>query len=295
MWKDRKEIIREYYIHKERVKKLKTRFYFLNEYILSPSIITLSARPSVGKSLLCDQIGHEMIANGFRWLSFQLELSSYETIKRELICNNVSKKDIENYLLNTMNVPVDVVEFASISSLDGILNRYRNEHPDDAIFVSIDHLFLINGTDNGKNLQPVFQILVKYKKMGMYFLVLSHLKRELYTSERIKNGSINNLIFESDVYMSDVVLQYADYSIGMDAPYRRGIMEYGPNKIKVDKDDYMLICLKNRNGNRQMFNYKQDKNLQFKEVKTYEDIYISIPLESRSQSITEDVNDELIF
>lgn len=274
-WKSKLQQITEYYRAISNVRDLNTSFKFINDNIKSPSIISISARPSVGKSLLLDQIGHDFVNNGFRWLSFQLELTSYEIIRRELIYFNIPESKKELYLEKVLNKPIDVVESVSINNLYSIVNAYRNYYPDDKILITVDHLFLIHGCDNGKNLQPIFTEFVKFKKMGMYVIFTSHLKRDIYLPDRCKPAHVNNQIFENDIYMSDNILQYADFSIAMDMPFRRGIPIYGPSKIQIQPNDVLLTVLKNRNGERYVYHYERLNNLTYVYKDTYNDTGVS--------------------
>jgi len=256
-------VIREYYEVLNKTDRLNTQFKIIDDNVLFPSIVSISARPSVGKSLLVEQIGHAFVRNKFRWLSCQLELSPYEIIKREIVYNNVSKNNVNNYFIKTLNNPIDVVEMLSINNLYHTVDRYRQQYPNDKILVTIDHLFLIAGTENGKNLQPVFSDLVKLKKQGIYLIVLSHLKRDIYLPERCKEGHVNNRILENDIYMSDTILQYCDLSFAMDIPYRRGITLYSDAKVPVKKNNIIFSTLKNRNGDRLTYLYEINENLNF--------------------------------
>lgn len=291
LWKNRESVIREYYLTLKNLKNINTSFKFINDNIHGPSINSISARPSIGKSLLVDQIGHEFVKNKFRWLSLQLELTSYDVIKRELIYSNIPANKKEIYFQNVLNEPIDVIENININNLFDTISSYMNYYKGQDILVTIDHLFLVVGCDNGKNLQPIFSALVKLKKMGAYIIVLSHLKRDVYLPERCKQGHVNNQIFENDVYMSDTILQYSDFSVAMDIPMRRGIKIYGPNKIPVNPNDIVISTLKNRNGSRYSYLYHLNDNLTYSYLQRLDDSGMSVSITINDKQQEEDFDD----
>jgi len=298
LWKNRVNVITEFYQALKNIKRLNTSFKIINDNVLSPSIIAICARPSVGKSLLVDQIGHEFVNSGFRWLSFQLELDSYTAIKRELKYSNVPYEQKEKYLESTLNLPIDVVESVNVDNLYNILYEYKKAYPTSDVLVSIDHLFLIGGTDYGKKLAPIFDTIIKFKKLGFYFIVVSHLKREIYLPERCKQGHPNNQIFESDVYMSDLIIQNTDLALAMDIPFRRGINLYSKNKISVGENDVMINTLKNRSvGKRSLYHYVRNEDLTYKFVNEYDDSGTVTPIKIEKPMPEDDdnFNDDEIF
>lgn len=81
------------------------------------------------------------------------------------------------------------------------------------------------------------------------FIILSQLNRAILHPDRCENGSYGNAIIESDFWGADALLQHCDLLIGIDAPAKRKITEYCPERYIIDDPNILALhYLKVRNG-----------------------------------------------
>lgn len=263
--KSRKEIIDEYLLEKNCRFELNTGDYILDKYIKTFSIITIVSRPSIGKTTYKDQLCTKLVEYGWVWLDFQLEMTPYEIIRRELIR---AGEDENSYLSQTASLPIYTVNEASAEDVYLESKRLRSQYSSEPMVVSIDHCLAVRGTENGKRLHDLMMSVVRVKReLFALVILISQLNREVMKSDRITEGTFENMIFESDIYMSDILYQYSDILIAIDNPFKRRIRNYTHLNLKCDINDYYFYILKNRfSPENNMLHYKME-NLTFKFVK----------------------------
>lgn len=269
-WKTRKECISEYISSLRKTNKYNTGFIFFDNFVKDSRIITIVGAPGSGKTLLKDQFCGELLKYGYYWLDFQLEMPIPEIIKRELIYNDsiTDKEKRKEYLEKTKDINhfmVDeVVNVAQIENLiSDFITMYEINGSSKKLLVSIDHALIVSGMDNGKRLDELMKSMVNVKKKtDAMIVILSQLNREIDIEGRTKQGSIQNYITRKDIYMSDALVQYSDMVLALDNPYERGILEYGPTRELIEKNDIIIRHIKNRMGICSMYKYKL-KNLKY--------------------------------
>jgi len=269
----RKDSIRTFTEYARNLSFVNTNYRFLKDVLNFPSIISIVARPQWGKTLLKDQLCMDLYYQNRNnqdintkikgWLDFQLEMPIYEKIKRELKfmgVDTLNLKDIENKvkMLPDENWST-ITEIRSISELEYYAMKEYTETGKNLI--SVDHALII--TKAGTEMQSLFEALVTLKKNGIYSIVLSQLRRDIGSDERCKNGSNKAKIYESDIYNSDILMQYSDIVIYIDRPDLRNINIYSSAKIPFSDKECIIGMLKNRFGELKHYKYKINNNLLF--------------------------------
>lgn len=255
--------------------------------IESHSIYTISSRPGVGKTLISNTLGKNLILNNKKEklyvLHFQFEMLGRNIAIREL--SNYSQKNMKyihsangiisendlNILKNYVDLQSERKEFIIDANLSvrqimlTILNFFEIEMKSKGkLIVTIDHTLLVKRDKNERDKQQTLENLAVEmtelkNKLPVTFIVLSQLNRTIDDSERQRPGMLSNYPIDSDIYGSDYLQQCSDVMVAFNRPAKYNLAIYGPDKfILTSKDKFLLAAhiLKNRFGELEIQWYK---------------------------------------
>lgn len=249
------------------------------------SLTIIGGRPSIGKTLIKDQIITDAfkINKGevFRVLDFSLEMIQRVSAVREYsrylgksykyLCSADGKLTDEDlkmcweYAKKRVDYPIDIVEEPpTTNEFKQIVVRYMEHHRDKETgkfvntIVAVDHSLLIRRSTFEKNridaLYNLGDVLTELKrKYPIAFIVLTQLKRETDDPKRNENKKYGNYILPSDIAGADALLQHADTVVGINRPREQAIKWYGPEGHFIESKSIMVMhFLKCRNGDKRM-------------------------------------------
>ena len=234
-------------------KKLpKTGFDFIDSHLgcLLPSDVVLISSPSgTGKTTIAQKIKKNLLdvnlnpsAVNYAYIDFSLEMKVFNLIMRgtsellnkkksEVLFNEFTeeeKKQVKLYYesLNDerqflSQVPPSPQEF--YKEVDEFLIKHKEK---EAIFINIDHVLLLKGSDKKKVLEDVCEQInqLKLKHKNAYFLLISQNNRQIYNRIAEKN----NLAAPNptDVFGSSFLDQLCSFNIILYNPFKAGIKDY---------------------------------------------------------------------
>lgn len=250
-----------------RYHVLRTKYEFLDNLLDGPSIISIVARPQIGKTILLDLLVKDIISRNEHIhgvLMFQLEMTAADIVQRDMIRLGLNYKDKEHiiryikYIEEKMSNIHIIDQCGNINDMYNTAIQYIKEKG--MCIIGIDHALILS--QGAKDMHALYNALVNLKKAGAYVFVLSQLNREIMSEKRIKDQSNLAKVYETDIYGSDVVMQYSDVVIALDRPYLRGINIYGKEGIIVESDSLIIRYLKNRKGHLGLYKYKLMPNFE---------------------------------
>ena len=118
------------------------------------------------------------------------------------------------------------------------VNQFVKDNQDkEAIFITIDHIGLLAGTEKTKVIAETVEFINKIKLTynNVYFLVLSQLNRDIL--KRTEEKSNTAFPRSSDIFQSSTINQIASFSVIVHQPYRLNITEYG----KINPEFYSYL------------------------------------------------------
>ncbi len=230
--------------------------------LLPNEIVAIAGSSGGGKTFELQRVKNNIMdvnlnpdANDFVWLDNSLEMKLISNIIRDL--NTKLKKSKRKILLEEFTDEEKLlVEDYYKNLTDG--RFYINEEADDAatfeegcrefldfhkdkkgVFISIDHIALQRGSNDGKKntIDDIIEAINRIKKdyPNVYFIILSQLNRGILG--RTKEKDAIAMPNRSDLYQSDTIFHIADYVYVSHNPNRLGINLFS----KVNKEVYSYL------------------------------------------------------
>lgn len=246
-----RDLAENYLNNLHNVQPIRSKYKFMDRLIDSPAIISIVARPQTGKTMLKDLIIEDLLDKNKDLMpaayDFQLELTKTEIMKRFMYRKGLDPYNEQHVRIAAQHLDHRIIFNNSASDIDSFMReatQYIKAYPNSII--AIDHaLILSNG---GELMSALYKRLVELKKLNAYIIVLSQLNRNIVSEKRVKDESNMAKIYESDIYGSDVIMQYSDIVIALDRPALRGISIYSKAAIPCHQNTLFVQFLKNRNS-----------------------------------------------
>lgn len=270
------EIAQEYLDNLHNTRPIRSKYKFMDMLVDGPSIISIVARPQTGKTMVKDLIVEDLLDKNKEYISmaydFQLELTKAEIMKRFMYRRGLNPYNEQHVKAAIKHLDNHIIFNNNASDIDSFMReatQFIKAYPNSII--SIDHaLILSNG---GELMSILYKKLVELKKMGAYIIILSQLNRNIVSEKRVKDSSNMAKIYESDIYGSDVIMQYSDIVIALDRPALRGISLYTKSAIPCNINTLFIQFLKNRNAPiLGWYQYELTANMNIQEVSILHDI-----------------------
>jgi len=317
-----KELVR---ISKDGINYYKTKYEFLHNRIPvnHGSVITISARPGHGKSILKQAITFDLIKQNpdRRWLiiNYQLDMPTLVELKtdmvRERIIPNkdypITEKEaiefknrfpqISSYkIFDSVNSVEDIYIWSSsiIKTIEGKLGNDANKL---SVIVSVDYASKVPSKERNYTLDLLMNKCTELrKKHNVIFLMLAQLNRTVMEDKRRKDGSYLNRIMDLDLYGSDAFIQHSDMVLALDVPAKRGIVNWSEQEIPVSNKTVIITHLKDREQNSPETNIYEQYNYDYVFVDKIDDEPKTILAKTYNQNneeqetnITEYIDDEI--
>jgi replicative DNA helicase len=193
-------------------------------------------------------------ANDYVWLSYSLEMRYLSTIirdvkeltgksKRNILTQEFTdeeKKLVEDYYKSRTDgrffIEEEVIE---PNEFRRGLTEFLEAHKDKAaVFVSIDHIALVKGSEKKGAVDATVEIINELRKVykNTYWIILTQLNREI--EKRIQEKSILAKPVRGDIFQSDTMYHISDYLYVSHNPYALGIKDF--LKVNVKQYDYLI-------------------------------------------------------
>lgn len=244
------EKIKLYAFKKGNVKPIKTNRPYLQEPwggLLPKTCIVIGGHSSSGKSYELDTIMSDVFdpdinpnASNFAWLNFSLEMPLFSLMVRKLSRDmGISKRDVlledwSNDKMSQMKPHLDkwmdgryflVDQSITADEYFRLVDDFCMENKSkDALFISIDHLVLMDS--DGNTTSSIASVLrhtntLKLKHHNVYFIYLSQMSPAFFT--RVNERDARSFPREGDFYYSSQLAQVSDYSVVITAPESLGV------------------------------------------------------------------------
>jgi hypothetical protein len=228
--------------------------------LLPGDVMLFSGLSGHGKSELLFQLKDKILseeineeADQYVFFDNSLEMKIFNIILRGLHSRTDKKKS--EILFNEFNDDDKVIAkkyFESLQDERQFVNqtpstalefyegsrKFLQEHKDKkAVFITIDHILLLSGTDKQKVIEQTVEYInqLKLEFENVYFIILSQLNRNLLTRVEEKNNrSAPNA---TDLFGSSFMDQIASYNIILFNAYKVGIEQY--MKVNPERYDYL--------------------------------------------------------
>jgi replicative DNA helicase len=228
--------------------------------LLPGDVILFSGLSGHGKSATLYQLKDNILnkeineeAEDYAFLDMSLEMKIFNIIlrgihdrldkkKRDILFNefNDDEKEIAKRYYESLQDDRQYVNQAPATPkefFDGARQFLIDHKNKKAVFISIDHMLLLQGSDKQKVIEQTVEAinLLKLEFDNAYFILLSQLNRGLLTRVEEKNNrSAPNA---TDLFGSSFMDQIASYNIILFNPYKAGIEQY----MKVNPERYEYL------------------------------------------------------
>jgi replicative DNA helicase len=267
-----------------RVKSFKTPWTGLNYAGIGGlewgSMMTIGARPGMGKTMIVSQILRESrIYNpdqDFSILEFQFEMGDKQYAARQFAAEvamdyNVvlsSYKALDDFAYQHMQKHLaDTIALEkaginrkligkplSVVDIEKATRFYYEAMGAKPMVVTIDHSWLIK---KGAGEKDKFDVLYNTAEMLMQLkndlpiivLMITQMNRTMEEASRTHPGQVANYPTSGDIFGGDALMQSSDMVVAVNRPHKANINIYGPKKWVTHKDQIFLHILKARNGN----------------------------------------------
>ncbi len=270
------DLLRSYYKEFDKDKSyFKSKYEFLYNKIRKDQgyIITIAGRPGHGKTILRQAILWDLINQNsdviFNVVDFQLDVPLTYLLEKDMAREgyDYNKKDhIIEYGKKIINKGVNVHFIDSINTIEEIYTYARlvfdnNKGDNVCNILTLDFAGLIPQSRVEGGISEFLNICKKLRKeYNCISIVLTQLNRNVNDNSRIKQASPLNRILDTDIYGSDLFMQYSDLLITIDVPLKRGINIWSEKSIMCDNDTVIITLLKDRiTGNLSTYVYKKNK------------------------------------
>lgn len=250
-------------IQRGEKKLVKTGFEIIDQNIgglLPGDLIVYSGLSGHGKSetlfrtkrnILDTNINEE--AGDYVFLDMSLEMKVFNIILREV--NNITHKKKSDILFQEFTEEEKEkvsLYYDSLSDERQYINQspatpmefynacmaFMEEHKDKkAVFVTIDHMLLLSGSDKQKTIEATVEYInqLKLRFHNAYFILVSQLNRGILG--RVKEKDNNAAPNAADLFASSFLDQIASYNVIIYDPYKTGIEQY----MKVNPNRYSYL------------------------------------------------------
>lgn len=246
------------------IRPIKTTRPYLQEPwegILPKSCIVIGGHSSAGKSYELDVLMGELLdtdlnpeASDYVWLNFSLEMPLFSLMVRYL--SKVLQVPKEQVIMKKFNEEQNIKakealevwqdgryflqdEPTSPSDYFNIVNDFCEQNIDKkAIFISIDHVVLLDGDGNttaSVNSVLRFTNTLKLKFENVYFIYLSQLSSNFFA--RLDERNNQSAPKDTDTFYSAQLNQIADYTVIIVNPFQLGINEW----LRFSSDRYPYL------------------------------------------------------
>jgi replicative DNA helicase len=266
-----------------RVKSFKTPWTGLNSAGIGGlewgSMLTIGARPGMGKTMIVSQILRESRINNpdqdFSILEFQFEMGDKQYAARqfaaevaldynEVLSSNkqlddFSYRQMQKYLQDTINLEKAGVHRKLIKKpisapdIEKAIRFYYENMEAKPMLVTIDHSWLIKKGAGDKDkfdvLYNTAEMLMQVKNdLPIIVLMITQMNRTMEEAARIHPGTVANFPTSGDIFGGDALMQSSDMVVAVNRPHKSNINLYGPKKWITDSNQIYLHILKARNG-----------------------------------------------
>lgn len=237
------------------------------------TIITLAGRPGTGKTAFANQFTRSVHrlnpTENIDIIDFQFEMHERQTAVREFTGVTGLKyadllsahrpvgdnyiKDIEAFILLNKQRNIFIVdEPTTITGIRNIVIEHWKTHRRPMI-LTIDHSLLVklekNEKDKFEMLYNLGEMMTELKKkLPVIWLVLTQMNRSMEDSSRKIPGTVANYPTGADIFGADALMQHSDMVLILNHPFKNQVLEYGPQRYKVDPSTVVGHFVKVRNG-----------------------------------------------
>lgn len=217
--------------------------------LITGNIITIGGGSFVGKTIELNELRDNIMdkrynihADEFVWLSNSLEMTQLMNTLNDLTrLLHVSKKQIltqefdetqKNYVAGYFKSKKDGRFYLNEEAMppdefrEGVV-KFLEEHKDKkAVFIDIDHVRFIKGSNKKQSIDAVFEIQNELKRSydNVVFINVAQFNRESFG--RVEEKSERMRIQRNDFADTDVAFTVSDFVIGLVSPYQLGIESY---------------------------------------------------------------------
>lgn len=218
--------------------------------LLPGDIVLLAGASGHGKSTELKRIEDNILnieinpeASQYVFLNLSLEMKVFNLILRSLdnIIINKNKKEIlteqfteeeiaivRKYLESLKDDRRFISQKPTTSSdfYDGAREFLITHQDKKAVFIAVDHIVLMKGSDKKKAVDDTVEAInqLKLEFGNVYFIVLSQMNRGLL--DRVDEKNRRSQPSTQDIYMSEFMLQASSYVVVVHNPFKLGINEY---------------------------------------------------------------------
>ena len=266
-----------------RVKSFRTPWTGLNYAGIGGlewgSMLTIGARPGMGKTMIVSQILRESRLHNpdqdFSILEFQFEMGDKQYAARQFAAevamdyNHVlsSHKQLddfayslmEKYLADTVALEKLGVQRQligkpmTVSDIEKSIRFYYEAMGAKPMVVTIDHSWLIKKGSGDKDkfdvLYNTAEMLMQVKnELPIIVLMITQMNRTMEEASRTHPGQVANYPTSGDIFGGDALMQSSDMVVAVNRPFKANINIYGPKKWITHTNQIFLHILKARNG-----------------------------------------------
>jgi replicative DNA helicase len=295
------------------IKSVRTPWQSFNDASMNGlewnTITVIAGRPGSGKTLISDQIIRESFDlnpdQHFAVLDCQWEMLPRSMAIRELsgalkmnmkALNSAEQplgddvfEQAKRYCARKKELPIFMVDTPrTVPVFERLVEAFCEQHPDKKVIVRVDHSVLVRKDPSEKDkfdtLHNLGEALTRMKKrLPVLFLILSQLNRSPELSERLKEGTHGNYLFDSDLYGADALLQHTDILVMINRPAKYNLKYYGPEQFEVHPNLLAFHFNKVRNGDPRLIFFHAE--FEYMRVRDYPAGFLPPRKQSRFQSI----------
>ncbi|GIU70091.1 MAG: hypothetical protein KatS3mg002_1327 [Candidatus Woesearchaeota archaeon] len=301
-----KDLLKNYYKEFEKDKS-----YFISKYEFLYNklrkdqgyIITIAGRPGHGKTVLRQAILWDIINRNqdciFNIVDFQLDVPLAYLIEKDMAregYNSNNKEHLVEFGKRIIERGNNIHFIDSINNVEEIYtaSRYIFDNNTGANVYNIMTLDFAGLLPHSKTEGGIAEFLNICKKLrrehNCICIILTQLNRNVNDNSRIKPSSALNRILDTDIYGSDLFMQYSDLLLTIDIPIKRGISIWSEKSIMCDNNTVIITLLKDRiSGNLSTYVYEKNNFDYIFKFNVDESININ------NNNVQEDIYDEEII
>lgn len=241
-------------ITEEKTDLLSTEFKNLDDILSGVekgSLITIGARPAMGKTSLMTSILCNFLKSDKKCLLFCLELSTDQYMKRliaqvaEIDLFKLNNNNLDGKKKDEIKSALDVISSYNLSifdemyEIDKIIEKIKIEQPD---YVFIDYLQLLNTAEQKQRSEEITDIMIELKKIAKenkcIIFILSQLSRAV-------ESRCNKRPILSDLRESSAIADISDVVMFI---YRDEYYSSREEESTLNKSEAEIIIAKNKMG-----------------------------------------------